>query len=53
MKLMLDDSFRDYSYYTEQGWFRSDCYYPVKLSPVKKTLGRFFDFAAVKMASRG
>jgi multimeric flavodoxin WrbA len=53
MRLMLDDSYRDYSYYAEQGWFGSDYYYPVKLNPVKRNLGRFFDFAARKLATRG
>jgi hypothetical protein len=53
MKLMLDDQYRDYSYYTEQGWFSSDYYYPVKLSPIKRHLGRLFDFAARKMVAKG
>ncbi len=50
MKMMLDDQYRDYTYFTEKGWFQSDYYYPVKLNPVKKTMGRLFDFAARKMA---
>lgn len=43
MKIMLDDSSRDYSYYKKNGWFESDYFYPVKLSPLKKLSGNFFD----------
>jgi hypothetical protein len=51
MRLMLDNQFRDYSYFTEKEWFTSDYYYPVQLNPVKKALGKFFDFAARKMVT--
>lgn len=49
MRLMLDEQSRDYSYFTEKEWFSSDYYYPVQLNPVKKVLGKFFDFTARKM----
>jgi multimeric flavodoxin WrbA len=45
-KLMLDEKYRDYSYYKEKGWFESDYYYPVKLNPFKKLAGGFFDMMA-------
>ena len=48
MKMKLDKNFRDYSYYTEKGWFSSDFFYPVKLSPVKKIIGKLFDKLAMK-----
>jgi multimeric flavodoxin WrbA len=51
MKLKQDDSFRDYNYYREKGWFQSDFYYPVSLSPVKKVMGNLFDRMAGKAAS--
>ena len=51
MHLMLDEKYRDYSYFTEKGWFTSDYYYPVKLNPVKRLLGKFFDYSARKMAA--
>lgn len=51
MQAMLSDEFRDYSYFTEQGWFSADYYYPVKLNPLKKAFGRLFDFAARRMAA--
>lgn len=34
----------DYYYYKEKGWFESDYYYEIKLGPLKKMAGRFFDF---------
>jgi multimeric flavodoxin WrbA len=43
MKYMLDDSFRDYTYFKEKGWFDSDFYYPVKLNPIMKGFGKLFD----------
>jgi hypothetical protein len=48
IKLMLDESFRDYTYYEEKGWFESDYYYPVKLNPFKKLIGRLFDRLAAR-----
>ena len=50
MKMKLDENFRDYKYYTEKGWFSSDFFYPVKLSPVKKMVGKLFDMMAQKTA---
>jgi multimeric flavodoxin WrbA len=50
MKLKLNEDFKDYNYYTEKGWFNSDFFYPVKLSPVKKAMGKLFDVMALKMS---
>lgn len=50
--LMLDDSFKDPRYYREQGWYESDYFYPVRLNPFKKLLGRFFDTMARRMTKR-
>jgi multimeric flavodoxin WrbA len=44
MKLLLNESWRDYTYYTNNGWFESDYYYPTQLNPLKKLAGKFFDF---------
>lgn len=49
-KTVLDESFRDYAYCKEKGWFDSDYYYPVKLNPLKKLAGKLFDMIAVRMA---
>ncbi len=50
IKIMLNENFRDYNYYMENGWFESDYYYPVKLNPFKKAIGKFFDLMATQMA---
>ena len=50
MKLILNENYRDYTYYREHGWFESNYYYPVKLNPFKKLIGRFFDMMATQMA---
>jgi hypothetical protein len=44
IKLMLDESWRDYSFYKNNGWFKSDYYYAIQLNPFKKLSGKFFDF---------
>jgi multimeric flavodoxin WrbA len=44
MNLVLDDNWRDYTYYNKNGWFESDYYYPIQLNPLKKLTGKFFDF---------
>jgi multimeric flavodoxin WrbA len=50
MKLMLDENYKDYRYYKEKGWFESDYYYPVKISPLKKLTGKFFDMLGTSFA---
>ena len=46
MRLALDDSSRDYTYYRDKGWFQSDYYYPARLGPLKKAAGTLFDSMA-------
>jgi hypothetical protein len=54
MKLMLDESFRDYTYYRDKGWFESDYFYPTRLNPMKRMAGGLFDWMSGRMAgSRG
>lgn len=50
MQRMLNEDYRDYTYYAEQGWFESDYYYPTQLGPVKKLVGRLFDAVGAMMA---
>ncbi len=38
--LELDDSSYDWRYYRDRGWFASDYYYPTRVGPVKRTVGR-------------
>jgi multimeric flavodoxin WrbA len=49
MRLELDKSYRDYTYYTDQGWFESDYYYPTRLGPLKKGTGKLFDWFSKRM----
>jgi multimeric flavodoxin WrbA len=44
MKLLLDENWKDYNHYKKEGWFESDYFYPIKLNPLKKMIGKFFDF---------
>ena len=43
IRLMLDNSFRDYTYYRDKGWFESDFYYPTRLGMLKRGAGKLFD----------
>ena len=49
MRLMLDDSSRDYTYYKDKGWFESDFYYPTRLGPLKKGAGKLLDAIFARM----
>ena len=49
MKLMLDDSFRDYTYYSDKGWFESDFYYPTRLGLLKTGAGKLFDWVSARL----
>lgn len=53
MRLMLDESARDYRYYRDNGWFESDYYYPVRLGPLRRAAGRLFDLGAARSARHG
>lgn len=53
IRLMLDEKFRDYTYYREQGWFESDYFYPVRLGVFRKVAGNLFDYAASRSAKKG
>lgn len=49
MRLMLDDTFRDYTYYRDKGWFESDFYYPTRLGLFKRGAGKVFDWMFASM----
>jgi len=49
IKLMLNEGFKDYTYYKDKGWFESDYYYPTKLGRFKKMAGKIFDMLATRM----
>jgi hypothetical protein len=46
MKLILDHSYRDYTYFKDKGWFESEYYYPTHLGPLKKAAVALFDSIA-------
>jgi len=46
---LLNETFRDYRYFKEKGWFESAYYYDVSLGFTKKLAGRFFDFLGEQM----
>jgi multimeric flavodoxin WrbA len=50
IRLMLDESWRDYVYYRDKGWFDADYFYPVRLNPIKKAAGKLFDYSAARSA---
>jgi len=52
MKRMLDNSNRDYTYFSDKGWFESNYYYPTHLGLAKKAAGSCFDSLAAVMAKR-
>lgn len=52
VRLELGEADRDYRYYTDKGWFDSDYFYPVRLNPLKKAAGRFFDAAQARKTLR-
>ena len=49
IRLELDDSFRDYTYYADKGWLESDYYYPTRLGVLKKGAGKLFDSMSARM----
>jgi hypothetical protein len=51
MRLELDDSSRDYRYFTDKGWFESDFFYPVRLGILKKAAGKLFDTVTARMTT--
>ena len=40
MRVMLDETSRDFTYYRDKGWFESDFYYPTHLGPLKAAAGK-------------
>ena len=51
IRLELDDRYRDYAHYADQGWFKSDYYYPTRLGPVKQGVGKLADAISARTAS--
>jgi hypothetical protein len=56
VRLMLNESNRDYTYYRDNGWFESDYFYPTHLNVFKKAAGKLFDYTisrSVKKSADG
>jgi multimeric flavodoxin WrbA len=49
IRLELDEGYRDYTYYADQGWFESDYYYPTRLGPLMRGAGKFSDWMSAHM----
>ena len=49
----LDDTYKDYRYYRDNGWFDSDYYHETSLGPVKRLAGGLFDLVGRRMAKHG
>ena len=52
MKLELDERSFDYRYYRDKGWLESEYFYPVRLGPVKKLMGKVFDSIQAKRTGK-
>ena len=49
---MLNETYRGYSYYRDEGWFESDYFYSALLNLLKKAAGRLFDYTASRSAKK-
>ncbi len=52
IRLMLNETWRDYTYYREKGWFESGYFYPARLNVFKKAAGSLFDYTTSRSAKR-
>ena len=50
IKNILDEKYRDYSYFKEKGWFESHYFYDTSLGFIKNLAGEFFDFLGQRMS---
>jgi hypothetical protein len=51
MRVMLDESSRDFTYYQDKGWFEADYFYPARLGVLKKAAGGLVDTITASMTS--
>lgn len=50
IRITLDESLRDYTYYSEHGWFESDYWYPTRLGVLKRSAGSLFDSISARIS---
>jgi multimeric flavodoxin WrbA len=48
VRLELTEKDSDFQYYTDRGWLGSEYFYPVRLNPLKRAAGRYFDSAQAR-----
>ncbi len=48
MRVMLDETSRDFTYYRDKGWFEDDYFYPVRLNMFKKAAGSMVDYITAR-----
>lgn len=52
IRVMLDESSRDYTYYRDKGWFESDYFYPTRLNVLKRASGDLIDYISWRNARK-
>jgi len=53
MRVMLDETSRDFTYYRDKGWFEADYFYPTRLGVIKKATGSLVDSITARMTRSG
>ncbi len=51
MRVMLNETSRDFTYYRDKGWFESDYYFPTRLGVLKKATGGLVDTITARMTN--
>jgi len=52
MRLELEDGHSDHRHYRDKGWFDSDYFYPTRLDPAKKAVGRLAESLQARRTRR-
>ena len=52
MRVMLDETSRDFTYYRDKGWFDADYFYPVRLNMFKKAAGSMVDYITARSVKK-
>jgi multimeric flavodoxin WrbA len=52
IQLLLNDSWKDYTFYKQNGWFESNYYYKTHLNSLKKIIGKLFDWIFARIYAK-
>lgn len=52
MRVMLDESARDFTYYRDKGWFEADYFHPTRAGVLEKATGSLVDATTSRMTSK-